>query len=279
MFSDKVLSNNQGEAYQCLFHPVNGETVTVIGASVNRVLRLADEREGLLKPASYGMGKAAESQAKSLTCHCWLIDGDMSRMLLGTELGEVYVLDYDRNWEPIRVLNCPEGVGATSIAAYNNGKAFAVGGTQGTVAFFAAQDNEKEPYRMVRSVQIKGETGSVRAISVSPSEESLVLSTSTNQLWVLEFSNAELASKADEAPSKLLVAAFHSGEVTGLDTCVRKPLLVSCSGTPEDSSIKMWNYLERTCELSVRFEEQPLCVSLHPTGYVLLAGFTGEGVC
>lgn len=213
MFSDKVQNNNQGEAYQCLFHPTNVDSaalVTVIGSSINRVLKLVVEnREGMLKSVGYGMGKVGEAQSKLLTCHAWLIDGDKERMLLGTEMGEVYVLDPEHQWEPVKVLQGPEGVAASCIVPYSSGKAFVVGGTSGTLMFYAAQDNEKDPYRFVRSVQIRGETGAIRSISIPQSEEHVVLTTSTNQMWIMELGNTEAQTKADESPVRLLAAPFH----------------------------------------------------------------------
>ena len=279
MFSDKVQNNNQGEAFQCLFHPTADQgTVTVIGNSVQKVLKLVVEnREGMLKTQGYGMGKVGEGQQKLLLSHAWLVDGEKDRMLLGTELGEVFVLDPEHNWDPVKVLQGPEGVTAACIAPHSGGKAFVVGGSQGTVSFFGSQENDKDPYRLLRTVQIKGEMGTVKSISISQSEEHMVLTTSTNQIWTMEIAHgSEVTSGKEENPCRLLVASFHSGEITGLDTCMRKPLLATCSSTIDDSTVKLWNYNERTCELSCKFEEQPLCVSLHPTGYILLCGFTDK---
>ena len=44
-------------------------------------------------------------------------------------------------------------------------------------------------------------------------------------------------------PAPSLAQAFHSMTVTGLDTCVRKPLVATC-GT--DKSVRIWNYLDKS---------------------------------
>ena len=45
----------------------------------------------------------------------------------------------------------------------------------------------------------------------------------------------------------LLARGFHSGSITSIDMSTQRPLLLTCS--PEDSSIRLWNYDESTCEL------------------------------
>ena len=58
---------------------------------------------------------------------------------------------------------------------------------------------------------------------------------------------------------------FHSGSITGVDVCQRKPLVVTCGA---DRSIRVWNYLTMELELSKEFEETVESVALHPTGNI-----------
>jgi hypothetical protein len=63
---------------------------------------------------------------------------------------------------------------------------------------------------------------------------------------------------------KPCVTAFHGKSViTGLDVCVRKPLIVTCG---LDKSVRAWNYHEHRMELCKYFSEEPLSIALHPTG-------------
>jgi cilia- and flagella-associated protein 57 len=39
----------------------------------------------------------------------------------------------------------------------------------------------------------------------------------------------------------------HTQEITGLDVCIRKQLIVTCS---KDKSVKIWNYVNKTLEIS-----------------------------
>mmetsp|Transcript_44461 Transcript_44461/g.141542 ORF Transcript_44461/g.141542 Transcript_44461/m.141542 type:complete len:1287 (+) Transcript_44461:428-4288(+) len=70
-----------------------------------------------------------------------------------------------------------------------------------------------------------------------------------------------------------LLPGFHSGPVTSIDTCSRRPLIVSCSSV--DCTVRVWDYTAFTCELVHRFplEEQPLAVAINPLGTHLLVAF------
>ena len=86
----------------------------------------------------------------------------------------------------------------------------------------------------------------IRELSLSVSEEQLALALANGQLYTLALSSGGSVGR-DEAPFTPLTEEYHSGEVRSLDRCVRKPLVASCGA---DRSIRIWNYLERTCELS-----------------------------
>lgn len=67
--------------------------------------------------------------------------------------------------------------------------------------------------------------------------------------------------------------SFHVGAITGIDSCVRKPLFVTSSS---DRTIHIWNYNERTTEQVKAFAEEVYSVSFHPMGMHLLAGFSDK---
>lgn len=69
----------------------------------------------------------------------------------------------------------------------------------------------------------------------------------------------------------LLLLLYCTG-VTGLDMCVRRPLLATCS---TDRTVRLWNYNERTCELCKTFNEEAHSIAIHPTGLMLLVRTAG----
>ena len=60
---------------------------------------------------------------------------------------------------------------------------------------------------------------------------------------------------------------FHKAEITGLDTCVRKQLIVTCS---RDKTVSIWNYETCQQEISHTFAEECLAVAFHPSGLHLV---------
>ena len=64
----------------------------------------------------------------------------------------------------------------------------------------------------------------------------------------------------------VLGTSMHQGPVTGLDICIRKPLIASCS---TDKSVRLWNYNDRTCELTKWFADEIFSIAIHPTGLLV----------
>ncbi|XP_029474302.1 cilia- and flagella-associated protein 57 isoform X2 [Rhinatrema bivittatum] len=107
------------------------------------------------------------------------------------------------------------------------------------------------------------------SMCLSPSEEILIISTNKSQLYSITLSSAEM-SKGEEAHFEYLTHSLHSASITGLDTCIRKPLIATCS---LDRSIRIWNYETNILELYKEFQEEAYSISLHPSGLYILVGF------
>lgn len=52
---------------------------------------------------------------------------------------------------------------------------------------------------------------------------------------------------------ELMSQSFHSNGVLGVDTCIRKPIVATCSF---DRSVRLWNYVEKSVELAKYFPEE-----------------------
>ncbi|RLN97001.1 hypothetical protein BBJ28_00009119, partial [Nothophytophthora sp. Chile5] len=131
-------------------------------------------------------------------------------------------------------------------------------------------------------------------VTAVPAEESATSSTNGSASSQNGASTADSASPTRSEDVEHVVASFHqpsdpnggsngapggagSGggllHVTGMDVCVRKPLLVTCG---LDRTVRVWNYMERTCEVSKRFNEEAFSVACHPSGLHLLVGFADK---
>ena len=58
--------------------------------------------------------------------------------------------------------------------------------------------------------------------------------------------NISLDGTDDASKFDYVVCNFHSDVVTGLDLCIRKTLIVTCS---KDKTVRIWNYATRTLEI------------------------------
>jgi len=112
-------------------------------------------------------------------------------------------------------------------------------------------------------------SSSASSASASSVDDSLA---SCGQLYLLKSFDTDVLHPADMR-FELVGGSFHVGAITGLDVCVRKPLLVTCG---VDKSLRLWNYQTRTLELCVFFPDTPISVSFHPSGFHLLVGFSDK---
>jgi WD40 repeat protein len=84
---------------------------------------------------------------------------------------------------------------------------------------------------------------------------------------------------------KYVYDGFHNGSINSMSICKHRPFIVTCS--QEDSTIRIWNYLNYKCELARKFyvgagedsqgNIKPLsCVALHPNGYYMAVAFINK---
>jgi WD40 repeat protein len=126
--------------------------------------------------------------------------------------------------------------------------------------------------RVDKKIQIRDNIGKeVRAASLllTPKEEYLFVGLSNSQIYKIPFADKsyEEVDRYDSAIQK-----FHSKKITGMEVCLRKPFVATCSS---DRTIKIWNYSEKTSlEISTApFEEKAIALTIHPSGLHLLVAF------
>ncbi|XP_046518712.1 cilia- and flagella-associated protein 57 isoform X4 [Equus quagga] len=166
-----------------------------------------------------------------------------------------------------------------AIAAYSKG--FACSAGPGRVLLFEKME-EKDFYRESREIRIpvdpqssdpsQSDKQDVVCMCFSPSEETLIASTSKNQLYSITMSLTEI-SKGEPAHFEYLLYPLHSASITGLATCIRKPLIATCS---LDRSVRIWNYESNTLELFKEYQEEAYTISLHPSGHFVVVGFADK---
>jgi cilia- and flagella-associated protein 57 len=133
-----------------------------------------------------------------------------------------------------------------------------------------------------KEYKIEKNDSAIVRMAVAPSEENLICSTANHQSYIFALGSTEILKSGDPGVKffeYLTGSAVHgpgptkSAAINGMDVCVWKPLLITCGS---DHTVRIWNYKERTVELTKQFSDEPLSVALHPSGLFAIVGFVDK---
>ncbi|XP_009466469.1 PREDICTED: WD repeat-containing protein 65 [Nipponia nippon] len=287
---------------QVSFSPQDNAQVCITG---NGFFKLFKYSEGTLQQMNL-----QKIEPQNYLCHAWLseeevICGTDTGKLLLFETGELHwetsveykktpsELEEDRTtkeYESSSDVSCrlaSEDNGSqqdslpqiSAVAAYSKG--FACSSSPGVVLLFE-KTKEKEVYKESQEIWLPQDLltsepkqsgrQDIICICFSPSEEMMVVNTNKNQLYMFTMVSTDLM-KEKAAYFAYLNFPLHSASITGLDICIWKPILATCS---LDRSVRIWNYKMNTLELYKEYREEAYTVSLHPTGLFCLVGFSDK---
>ncbi|KAL4660096.1 WD repeat-containing protein 65-like [Arapaima gigas] len=287
MFAVKT-SSIANPVNQVSFNPQDNTQICVVGNGIFKIFRYT---EGVVKHSNF-----PKMEAHNFLSHVWM---SQERVIAGTEAGRLLVFESgDLRWE-MGVTSVPPQEAqrsaerkkqddaavavshphrVTAITAYSKG--FACSAGPGVVCLF--EKTQKDSYRKAREIQIRqdetinepsqAEQQEINTLCISPCEETLVISTDIGQLYSITLASAEM-SKEKQVHFEFLSHSFHSGIITGLSVCIRKPLIATCS---LDRSVRIWNYDTNTLELYKGFQEEAYSIALHPSGLFVLVGFADK---
>jgi len=110
----------------------------------------------------------------------------------------------------------------------------------------------------------------IRGLAINEDEDQLYAITSDGQLVTAGIQcKGDLEDRNDHVKFEYVFGPFHRSEITGLDVCVRKELVATCS---KDKTVSVWNYVNKTHEISQVFTEECLTLAFHPSGlHIVLA--------
>lgn len=260
-----IQVSNSNPAYLASFNLLDYNNGIIVTG--NDLFRWYKPLETSLKPQATDIHGKSEDLSTNYLSHSWVKDG---RLIVGTDKEEILILD--SNCEFLGYFKIPiDGFQATALLHFEKG--FLVGGNKGRVLIFDSYGDERKPDYKQRPRIItvahheKQVVGSVKALSLSfQTEETLVVALDTCQLYSIDFN-----SMNEEALP--LSHNFHNGAITGLDVCIRKPLVVTCGS---DNSVRIWNYIERSLEVYEFYNEEPFSVAFHPSGFHIVVGFADK---
>lgn len=259
---------------QCSVSPNSPNLLCVSGKSLVKFFEMI---EGHMFPATGGMTE----ERTNYLAHVW-IPSDENRMIVSTANGDLLLLENKEFLYPLP-LSPSDGLSINSLISYTKG--FVCGGDMGLITIFERTDN-KEMYRKVRTFRFNTDADSsdtsqtaqntsevptilTFSLTPAPAEEYLAFLTSTKQIYCLNLPNADF-TKAEEMVFQPVGQPFHSGPITGVDTCAQRPLIVTAG---KDRWIFLWNSITNTVEMRKKFRSEILSIAIHPSGLHLLVGF------
>jgi cilia- and flagella-associated protein 57 len=135
-----------------------------------------------------------------------------------------------------------DGFPIKSVLSFSKG--FIAGCSDATIRIFEKSSDVREVYKRTKRFKISNQDTCVVGLALSPSEDTLICTLENGQAFTLSLSNTELSKPGDVSFEPLLVSFPAVGKggskaITGMDTCLRKPLVVTV-GT--DRTLRLWNY-------------------------------------
>eukprot|EP01028_Stygiella_incarcerata_P004742 TRINITY_DN2061_c0_g1_i1.p1 TRINITY_DN2061_c0_g1~~TRINITY_DN2061_c0_g1_i1.p1 ORF type:complete len:1197 (+),score=341.87 TRINITY_DN2061_c0_g1_i1:223-3813(+) len=253
--------------YQCSVNPRDDTMFCVTGDKVFKIFKYKEEQ---IVQHSSGFAK---KESQNYSSHAWLPE---DRMVVGTDTGELLIVE-GFEYKATLPQSPLSAVAISSLLPCQKG--FLAGGNNGTTYLFERTDS-REMYNLNNKFEIEvvntresvaypeKRDNAIKSMCISPQEEYLLVATEANQ--ILNLNLAALEYRADEVKFEPFCGSWHSEEITGLDVCVRKPLIATCS---LDRTVRIWNYLEDTVEIMKTFDDECYSVAFHPSGFHILVGF------
>ena len=187
----------------------------------------------------------------SFTCHAWM--QDTARLVACTERNEIIVCENSGEYYAFVEKDSDSRMGSIRcIVPFNRG--FVIGWSSGN---FTTYERYEDPmtgissYKRQKSQPITCQPDNsyqlqnfpVTSMVLTSTEDHLFFVTDNNQLMKV---NMSLDGLDEKIKFDYVICNFHSAAITGMDVCIRKQLVVTCS---KDKTIRIWNYATKTLEI------------------------------
>mmetsp|Transcript_74009 Transcript_74009/g.130742 ORF Transcript_74009/g.130742 Transcript_74009/m.130742 type:complete len:1319 (-) Transcript_74009:59-4015(-) len=292
--AEKVLAKSKVSgavdrmAFSC--YPESAE-ISVSGLHLLRLLQLKTSKgETTMKimPAVSGL----DERAVRILDHAWL-EGSRGVIAATVQEGHVYLLSAEELLV-LKTIAMPfgEGLDFEELIAYcvkSFSQGFLLGGADGHVAVWEqAEDDGNDGsqqgtedgaandinFKHSNTVCVRRSSAAVVSMDLTGGEETLLLGFRDADMGVITVGSL-YATNDEEVSCNIIGGGNHNGPITGLDMAVQRPVLATvCT---KDSSVRVWNYAMRLCEIKSEFgDDAPLSVALHPFGYYMAVSFADK---
>ncbi|KAA6360837.1 MAG: putative flagellar associated protein, partial [Streblomastix strix] len=158
-----------------------------------------------------------------------------------------------------------QGISITTLVGLKKNGGFIVGGENGKFSIFENSADQAEVYRIRHALQIPRDQ-KITALSVSPNNQQLAAVIGHAHICIVNLGILETVAEKDMENTiyNFVSGGFHFGAITGLSIAQRKPIAATCG---VDQWVRIWNFLDMSCELAVHFDSETRSISLHPSGF------------
>jgi WD40 repeat protein len=248
--------------YRMSVSPTDSSQIITSGPSLLKLWRF---QETTLKGVSLLSGKNASMVLKG---HAW---GPKDQVIAYSETGDVLLLESAEVRAAFKIPNQNKGV--SSVLFTSN--LIIAASLSGQLLVYEKRTRDKSedgnPYTLSKTLMYS-ETYNIQSMAVNLSEDTLACYTSNRQIVTLSLTALE-SFKDHSDHFKRLCGGFHCDTVTGVDVCLRKPLVATSS---MDRSVRLWNFSDKCCEVERTFLDEVLSIAIHPSGFHVLLGFSDK---
>lgn len=262
--SIKVSITDDNPVHRISFCPSDPTVILAIGKSILRLFRYI---EGQLRPMSITVRR---DQANFIS-FAWLGE---DQLIVGTEGGEIIIIENFEVRGAITTSKEDQEELYPVLCLQSTARGFVMGSWHGELKVFEKHDDLKEKYQLEDTYYIPGDCGHVVEFAMG-ADETLVCGMDRHHLLSCTVSSLHNLKKGESVFENIFTTFHHpnakgEAEITGIDIAAWKPIVVTCG---KDRSVRVWNPLEKKMELFKEFDEEPMGISVHPTGIYIAVVF------
>ena len=268
--SVKISLSDDLPVHKVGFNPWDSSIIIAVGKSIFRLFRFV---EGQFRPITCVIRK---DQANVIS-YCWLAE---DILILGTDAGEILFID---NYEyrgliyPLPDSNHQDEVYGAINCIIPITRGFIVGTNNEEVKIFEHNDNIKERFQYEETLKITGDRGSAIHFTIG-NEEVLVCTTDKGQILSIPLTVLSNVKESNGSFENVLTP-FHmpnnrgDAAIVGIDVALWRQIVVTCG---KDNTIRVWNPFEKKMDLMRTFDEEPISLSVHPSGIFIAVAFVDK---
>jgi WD40 repeat protein len=224
------------------------------------------------------------TQGNVIFSHCWMLDNNFSICT------DAHVIIFDSNFKIIQNVDTFRSEDQTSIKCILPlfDAFIGVGENRRFELYerkidYYEKTTEKKNFDFIGGLNDKFDKGGSDKLSEQTDKEKLfsfisvcstgntlespVLATTTfNDIMQVNINQKDF----EASPTRHLISPFHSDSIEGMDVCINKPYIITCS---LDKTLRVWDYVEKLMTLSRTCDDEMYSVAYHPNGMHAVVSF------